>query len=426
MPEFKYLEFDENAAKAEKNAAKIKDVSNTNSPVLESLGETMFLSMGPSHPSMHGVLRFMTELDGETIVKITPDIGYLHRGDEKIAENVTWHQFIPYTDRLDYLAPVANNVAYVMAVEKLLGITDQIPERTQFIRVICCELARISSHLVGIGCFGMDLGALTVFLHAYNEREKIFNLFESLSGARFTTSYPRIGGLSRDLPEGWLGEVDKFCDTFLKAVDDLELFLTRNRIWLDRTEGIGVITKKQAISWGLTGINLRASGGNFDLRRDDPYLVYNRLNFDVPVGTVGDCYERYLLRILEMRESVNILRQCTKLVPNGPINIEDSKIILPPKKRAMTRMEDLIHHFMLATEGITAPPGEVYFGAENPKGELGFYIYSKGGGTPYRLKIRPPSFVSISVMPLLLKGAMISDVPAVIGSLDIVMGECDR
>ena len=196
MPEFKYLEFDENAAKAEKNAAKIKDVSNTNSPVLESLGETMFLSMGPSHPSMHGVLRFMTELDGETIVKITPDIGYLHRGDEKIAENVTWHQFIPYTDRLDYLAPVANNVAYVMAVEKLLGITDQIPERTQFIRVICCELARISSHLVGIGCFGMDLGALTVFLHAYNEREKIFNLFESLSGARFTTSYPRIGGLS--------------------------------------------------------------------------------------------------------------------------------------------------------------------------------------------------------------------------------------
>ena len=203
-------------------------------------------------------------------------------------------------------------------------------------------------------------------------------------------------------------------------------FLTRNRIWLDRTEGIGVITKKQAISWGLTGINLRASGGNFDLRRDNPYLVYNRLNFDVPVGTVGDCYERYLLRILEMRESVNILRQCTKLVPNGPINIEDSKIILPPKKRAMTRMEDLIHHFMLATEGITAPPGEVYFGAENPKGELGFYIYSKGGGTPYRLKIRPPSFVSISVMPLLLKGAMISDVPAVIGSLDIVMGECDR
>lgn len=416
MSEVKDFEFDEVAAQAAKNAPAVE----------ESLGEVMTFGMGPSHPSMHGVLRFRAEVDGEVFVRVTPEIGYLHRGDEKIAENVTWHQFIPYTDRLDYLAPLCNNVAYVMAVEKLLGITDQITERCQFIRVICCELARISSHLVGIGCFGMDLGALTVFLHAYNEREKIFDLCESLSGARFTTSYPRIGGLSRDLPDGWLEGVSKFCDEVLKAIDDLETFLTKNRIWMDRTQGIGVITKKQAISWGLTGVNLRGSGVNFDLRREHPYLVYDRLNFDVPVGTKGDCYDRYLLRIIEMRESVNILRQCVKLMPSGPINITNPKIMLPPKKSTLTKMEDLIHHFMLATEGIDAPAGEIYFGAENPKGELGFYIYSKGGGTPYRLKIRPPSFVSISAMPLMLKGAMISDVPAVIGSLDIVLGECDR
>lgn len=425
MPKIKDFEYNDAAAQSEKASVQIKR-KDTDPAVQESLGEVMTFNMGPSHPSMHGVLRFKMELDGEIIVRVTPDIGFLHRGDEKIAENVTWHQFIPYTDRLDYLAPLCNNVAYAMAVEKLLGITDQITERTQFIRVICCELARISSHLVGIGCYGMDLGALTVFLHAYNEREKIFNLCESLSGARFTTSYTRIGGLSRDIPPGWLDEVSKFCDELPKAIDDLESFLTRNRIFIDRTQGIGVITKRQAISYGLTGVNLRGSGVNFDLRRDQPYLVYDRLNFDVPVGTTGDCYDRYLLRIYEMRESVNILRQCVKMVPAGPINIENPKIMLPPKKRAMTRMEDLIHHFMLATEGIDAPAGEIYFGAENPKGELGFYIYSKGGGTPYRLKIRPPSFITISAMPLMLKGAMISDVPAVIGSLDIVMGECDR
>jgi len=416
MAEIKNFEFEEMAFRS----------AQPSNAISESLGDVMTLSMGPSHPSMHGVLRFKAELDGEIFQRITPDIGYLHRGDEKIAENKTWHQFIPYTDRLDYLAPLCNNVAYAMAVEKLLGITDQITERCQFIRVMCCELARISSHLVGVGCFGMDLGALTVFLHAYNEREKIFNLCESLSGARFTTSYTRIGGLSRDLPDGWLGEVSKFCDEVLKAIDDLESFLTRNRIFLDRTEGIGVITKNQAISWGLTGVNLRASGMDFDLRRDHPYLVYDRLNFDIPVGVKGDCYDRYILRILEMRESVNILRQCVKMIPPGPINIDDPKIMLPAKKRVLTQMEDLIHHFMLATEGINAPAGEVYFGAENPKGELGFYIYSRGGGSPYRLKIRPPSFVSISVMPLMLKGAMLADVPAVIGTLDIVMGECDR
>src|SRR5882724_9118738 len=273
-------------------------------------GDKMVLNMGPSHPSTHGVLRIILELDGEIITKATPDVGYLHHGDEKIAENMTYTQFIPYTDRLDYIAPLANNVAYALAVEKLLGIDKQLPLRCQYIRVICCELARISSHLLGIGALAIDLGAMTVFLLTFTEREKIYNLCESLTGARFTTSYTRIGGLSRDLPPGWVEQCRKFLDEVVVNIDETETLLTRNRIFVDRTQGVGVISKEVAIDYGLSGPNLRGSGVEHDLRKTQPYLVYDQLQFDVPVGTAGDCYDRYLLRIEEMRQSVRILHQC--------------------------------------------------------------------------------------------------------------------
>jgi NADH-quinone oxidoreductase subunit D len=389
-------------------------------------GEKMVLNMGPSHPSTHGVLRIVLELDGEIITKATPDVGYLHRGDEKIAENMTYTQFIPYTDRLDYIAPLANNVAYVLAVEKLMGIEKQLPERCQFIRVICCELARISSHLLGIGALAIDLGALTVFLHTFTEREKIYNLCESLTGARFTTSYTRIGGLSRDLPPGWVEQCRQFLREVVVNIAETETFLTRNRIFVDRTQGVGVISKQDAIDYGLSGPNFRASGVDHDLRKAQPYLVYEQLEFDVPVGTAGDSYDRYLLRMEEMRQSVRLLHQCLDKLPGGPVNVPDMKIALPPKDRVLTRMEELIHHFINVTQGVNVPPGEIYFGHENPKGELGFYIYSKGGGTPHRLKIRSPSFVNLSILPKLLPGHMVSDVVAILGSFDFVMGECDR
>ncbi len=389
-------------------------------------GDPMVLNMGPSHPSTHGVLRIVLELDGEIITKASPDVGYLHRGDEKIAENMTFTQFIPYTDRLDYLAPLANNVAYALAVEKLLGIDKQLPPRCQYIRVICCELARISAHLLGLGSYAMDVGAMTVFLHTYTEREKIYNLCESLTGARFTTSYTRIGGLSRDLPPGWAEQCRQFCDEVVINFDETEELLTRNRIFVDRTQGVGVISAADAVDYGLTGPNLRGSGVDYDLRKHQPYLVYDQLNFEVVLGSAGDSYDRYLCRIEEMRQSVRIIRQCLEQMPLGPVTIQDNKIALPPKQRVLTRMEELIHHFINVTQGVNAPVGEVYFGHENPKGELGFYIDSRGGGTPYRLKIRSPSFVNLSILPRLLPGHMVSDVVAILGSFDFVMGECDR
>ena len=389
-------------------------------------GEKMTLNMGPSHPATHGVLRLLLELDGEIITKADPDIGYLHRGDEKIAENMTYTQFIPYTDRLDYLAPLANNVAYSLAVEKLLGIHDKLPERCQNIRVICCELARISAHLLGIGAFAMDVGALTVFLHTFTEREKIYNLIEALTGARFTTTYTRIGGLSRDLPEGWTDELAEFTREVIVAIGDADKLLTRNKIFVDRTREIGVISREEAIDFGLTGPNLRGSNVEYDLRKAHPYLVYDELDFDVPYGEMGDCYDRYLVRMEEMRQSVRLLDQCLAKLPDGPVNVDDGKIVLPDKQKVLSSMEELIHQFMLVTQGQDAPAGEVYFGAENPKGELGFYIMSRGGGVPYRLKIRAPSFVNLGILPHTLPGHMISDVVAILGSLDFVMGECAR
>jgi NADH-quinone oxidoreductase subunit D len=389
-------------------------------------GEKMVLNMGPSHPATHGVLRIVLELDGEIITKAAPDVGYLHRGDEKIAENMTYTQFIPYTDRLDYLAPLANNVAYALAVEKLHGIQQDLPLRCQYIRVICCELARISAHLLGLGAFAMDVGALTVFLHTFTEREKIYNLIEALTGARFTTTYTRIGGLSRDLPPGWTDQCRKFLTEVVVNFEESEKLLTRNRIFVDRTRDIGVISKADAIDYGLTGPNLRGSGVDYDLRKAHPYLVYDRLKFDIPTGSVGDCYDRYLVRMEEMRQSVRILHQCLDQLPGGPVSIQNGKTILPPKEKVLTKMEELIHQFILVTQGENAPPGEIYFGAENPKGELGFYINSRGGGTPHRLKIRAPSFVNLGILSHLLPGCMMSDTVAILGSLDFVMGECDR
>jgi NADH-quinone oxidoreductase subunit D len=388
------------------------------------VGERMVLNMGPSHPATHGVLRLVLELDGEVIAKADPDVGFLHRGDEKIAENMHYNQFVPYTDRLDYLAPLANNVAYALAVEKLMGWT--LPPRGQALRVLCCELARISSHMLGIGVCAMDVGAMTVFLYTFTEREKVYNLCEQLTGARFTTSYTRVGGQVRDMPAGFEASVRKFLNECEITISEVSKLLDRNKIFLDRMIEVGAITKESAVAWGMTGPNLRASGVARDLRKDNPYLGYENYDFDIPVMDEGDCHARYLVRMEEMRQSIRICRQVLDRMPDGPVNLADSKSMLPAKERVMMSMEELIHHFIVSTQGIDAPVGEVYFGAENPKGELGFYIHSKGGGVPYRLKIRSPSFCNLSIVSKLLPGHMVSDIPAILGSLDFVMGECDR
>lgn len=397
------------------------DLSLKNS---DMLGEKMSLNMGPSHPATHGVLRLELDLDGEIITNVVTHVGYLHRGDEKIAENMTYNQFIPYTDRLDYLAPLANNVAYALAVEKLLGW--ELPPRGKTIRVICCELARISAHLLGIGAASMDIGALSIFLYTFAQREKIYNLCELLTGARFTTSYTRIGGQVRDLPEGFAAQLCTFLEEFKPVLEEIHQLLTRNRIFVDRTRDLGIISRSDALSYALTGPNLRGSGVEHDLRRANPYLDYERYDFEIPVGSVGDCYDRYLIRMEEMRQSVRILEQAITSLPSGPINVVDPKNIPPQKEAVLEKMEELIHHFIITTEGIDAPVGEVYFGAENPKGELGFYINSQGGGVPYRLKIRGPSFMNCSILEHLLPGCMVSDIVAIVGSLDFVFGECDR
>jgi NADH-quinone oxidoreductase subunit D len=388
-------------------------------------GENMILNMGPSHPATHGVLRLRLELDGDLVKKCDPVIGYLHRGDEKIAENMTYNQFVPYTDRLDYLAPLANNVAYAIAVEKLANL--KLPPRCEAIRVLVCELARISSHLLGLGVYAMDTGAWTVFMYTFTEREKLYTLFEELTGARFTTSYTRIGGVARDMPEGWTDKVIKFCDGVLKVIDEVDTLLTRNKIFLDRTQGLAPISKEKALAYGLTGCNLRASGVANDLRKDNPYSGYEQYEFDIPVGTVGDCYDRYLVRMEEVRQSVRIVRQVIAKMPSGAYYAEDAKkIFLPPKDKVLTKMEELIQNFMLVTEGPQLPAGEVYFEAENPKGALGFFIRSNGGGVPYRLRIKGPSFVSLSILPDIVPGTYMQDIPTILGSLDFVMGECDR
>ena len=387
--------------------------------------EKMSLSMGPSHPATHGVLRLQMELDGEVLTKCDPVVGYLHRGDEKIAENMTYNQFVPYTDRLDYLAPLANNMAYAIAVERLAKL--EVPARCQAIRVLTAEMARVSAHLMGLGAFGLDVGAWSVLVHSLNQREHLYKLFEELTGARFTTSYTRIGGVSRDIPDGWLTRVIAFCDQFEPALEETLSLLTRNKIFQDRTVGVGVISKADALAYGLTGPNLRASGVSLDLRKDKPYSGYEQYAFDVPVGSKGDCYDRYLCRGEEMRQSVRIIRQVVAAFPGGDWYAKDArKIFAPPKDKILTSMEELIQNFMIVTEGPQIPAGEVYFEAENPKGVLGFFIVSKGGGVPWRMKIRSPSFCNLSILPKICVGTMMSDVVTLLGSLDFVMGECDR
>ena len=390
----------------------------------DTVGDRMILNMGPSHPATHGVLRLVLELDGEIVRKADPDVGFLHRGDEKIAENMHYNQFVPYTDRLDYLAPLSNNVAYACAVEKLMGWT--LPPRGQALRVLCCELARISSHMLGVGVCAMDVGAMTVFLYTMTEREKVHNICEQLTGARFTTSYTRVGGQLRDMPPGLDATIRQFLDECLVALGHVSKLLDTNKIFLDRMLGVGVISRESAISWGLTGPNLRGSGVPRDLRKDNPYLGYQNYQFDVPIADEGDCYARYQIRMEEIRQAVRICRQVLDTMPSGPINLIDPKGTLPNKQKVLMSMEELIHHFIVATQGIDAPAGEVYFAAENPKGELGFHIFSKGGGVPHRLKIRSPSFCNLSIISRLLPGHMVSDIPAILGSLDFVMGECDR
>lgn len=386
--------------------------------------EHMVLNMGPQHPSTHGVLRLVLELDGEDIVNVVPDIGYLHRGMEKLAEVKGYHRFIPYTDRLDYLSPMSNNTALVLAVEKLLGI--EAPLRAQYIRVILCELARISSHLLGLGCSALDLGAMTVFLYTFREREVIYDIFEECCGARFTVSYMRVGGLSVDVPDFFVKMVQNFNDDFGKKIDEYETLLTNNKIWRMRTEGIGVISPEKAIEYGLTGACLRGSGVDYDIRKDTPYLVYSDLNFDVPIGERWDTFDRYLVRLEEMRQSRRIIQQALDKLPDGPVKVNDAKIAFPVRENVEHSMESLIHHFMLATEGIKVPAGEVYMSIEAPKGELGFYVVGDGTGYPKRMRIRSPSFVNLSALPEMAKGHMLSDMCAIIGTIDLVLGDVDR
>ncbi|MEE9231390.1 MAG: NADH dehydrogenase (quinone) subunit D [Acidobacteriota bacterium] len=387
-------------------------------------GEEVVLNMGPQHPATHGVLQVVLRLNGETVISAKPVVGYLHRGMEKIAENMTYHQFIPYTDRLDYLAPLSNNTGFALAVEKLIGV--EAPPRAQAIRVTICELSRISAHLLWLGTQALDLGAASVFFHTFRERETLYNLFEMLTGTRLTTSYTRVGGLFQDLPENFLVGVRDFIREFTSKVDEWEGLLTRNRIWMERTQDIGVLSKEDAVALSMTGPNLRASGVEWDLRKADPYCGYDELEFEVPTGSVGDVYDRYLVRLEEMRQSTGILRQIIDRIPDGPICVDNLKLSLPVKDGVLTKMEDLIHQFMLVTEGFTAPEGEIYRSIEAPKGELGFYIVSTGGKSPYRMHIRSPSFISLQAVPKLVEGRSISDVIAIIASLDPVMGEVDR
>jgi NADH-quinone oxidoreductase subunit D len=386
--------------------------------------ETMTLNMGPQHPSTHGVLRLVLELDGEVITKITPHIGYLHRGVEKLSEHRTYHQILPLTDRLDYLAPMSNNLGYILAVEKLMAI--EVPERAETIRIIMAELTRLQSHLVWIACHALDIGAMTVFIYAFRERETIMEIYELISGARMTSNFFRVGGLSQDVPDEFVKKVSDFIDSMPDYLDQYEGLLTTNPIWLKRTIGNGVISAEDAIDFGITGPALRGSGVDWDLRRDNPYSGYEKYQFKVPVGENCDTFDRYKVRLVEMREACKIVRQGLDRLKPGPVLADCPQVCYPPKESVYNSIEGLIHHFKIASEGFPAPEGEVYQGVEAPKGELGFYIVSDGGNKPERLRIRPPSFVNLQAIEKMSKGTMIADLVAVIGTLDIVLGEIDR
>jgi NADH-quinone oxidoreductase subunit D len=386
--------------------------------------QNLVLNMGPQHPSTHGVLRLVLELDGEIVVSCKPVIGYLHTGFEKTYESKTYWQGVTLTDRMDYLANLSNNLGYSLAVEKLLGV--DIPPRATVARVILVELTRLSSHLVSVGSQAMDLGAMSVFLYCFRERERILDIFEMCSGQRMMTSYIRPGGLAMDLPNGFEEAVRQILEIMPARIDEYEALLTKNEIWLDRTRGIGVLPLDDAIRLGVTGPSLRASGSNFDVRRNHPYCGYDEYEFDVISGSRGDVYERYLVRIREMRESLKIIRQALDRLPGGPHVTSDRKVALPPRSELATSMEALIHHFKLVSEGIRVPPGEVYSMIESPRGELGIFLVADGSARPYRLHVRAPSFANLQALPVIAKGGLVADLVAMIGSLDPIFGEVDR
>ena len=393
-------------------------------PDLES--ENMLINVGPQHPATHGVLRLVCELDGETLVRCIPHIGYLHSSFEKLGEYRTWNQVVPLTDRMDYLGPLIYNCAYVMAVEKMMGI--EVTERCKLIRVVMMEMDRIFSHLLWLGTFAMDIGAFTPFLYTFEEREIIYRLHDEYTGARITTSATRVGGMMADMPEGWDERVRDFANGLPKTLDECELLLNENGLVLGRTVGVGAISGEEALNYGFTGANLRGSGVPYDVRKDQPYYDYETYDFEIPVGEHGDCYDRYLVRMEEMRQSLRIMHQALDRLQkaDGPINVEDPRISLPSKTDCMSDMESMIHHFKLITEGIHAPPGESYFPVEGSKGELGMYVVSDGGTKPVRWRVRPPSFVNLSVLPKLLEGHLMADLITINASIDIVLGEIDR
>lgn len=387
----------------------------------------MYVNIGPSHPAMHGTLRVMARLNGETIEKSISEMGYLHRGKEKIAENTTYHKFIPHTDRMNYCSALNNNVAYVMAVEKVMNI--EVPERTKYIRTICCEIARIIDHLICVGINAVDLGAFSFFLYGFHQREEAYTVIEKLCGARLTTSYARVGGLGFEPPEDFIPALRKWLAGFEPVFDEMDKLLTTNKIFMDRTVGVGAFTKEQAMAYSFTGPCARASNINIDLRRDqpDPALKYNEVEFQVPLAKNGDVYDRYLVRMAEVRESVRILKQLADKCPtSGPIWTEDKRVRIPPKERVHNSMEALIHHFKFFMEGFDVPPGEAYSAVEGPNGELGFYIISRGGPQPWRMRVRAPSFYMYQSLDEMIQGQKIADLVAALGSINIIAGELDR
>ncbi|MEJ7808961.1 MAG: NADH dehydrogenase (quinone) subunit D [Gemmatimonadaceae bacterium] len=390
----------------------------------ELAGEHMLINIGPQHPATHGVLRLVLELDGETVVRCIPHVGYLHCGFEKIGEYRQYNQIVPWTDREDYLNSIGNNVAFALGAERLFGI--ELTPRCTVLRVIAMELSRIISHLVWLGTFCIDIGAFTPFLWAFERREDVYVLLERWVGARLTTSATRVGGMAADVPDGWTETLDEFIVKFPNTLDEIDRMLMRNAIWVGRTIGVGAMSAAEAVNYGLSGPMVRASGVAFDVRKDFPYLDYETYDFDVPVGSNGDVYDRFLVRMEELRQSNRILRQALDRLPDGPVNIDDHRVVLPPKSRAMSDMESMIHHFKQVMEGPRPPIGESYVAVESPKGEKGYYMVSDGTAKPVRWRIRPPSFVNLSAIPKMVEGHLLSDVIAINASIDIVMGEIDR
>jgi len=393
-------------------------------PEHEPETEWMELNMGPHHPSTHGVLRVRLKLDGEIVRDADADIGYLHTGFEKSFEDKTYTQGITFSDRMDYLAPPINNVGFVSAVEKLIGV--EVPPRAQAIRVIMMELARVASHELWLGTTGLDLGVYSGFFYAWRDRDLALDLNEAYSGVRMMTSFTRVGGVAWDLPDGWLDQLQRFIDVMPGRLDDFESMLTDNPIWHQRLEGVGVISAAEAIDAGVTGPVLRASGVNYDVRKAFPYCGYENYDFEVPVGTNGDCYDRYRMRVAEMRQSLRILQQAVDNLPSGPWITADRKVALPPRSELSKSMEAVIHQFRLVSEGFKGPVGDVYAFVESPRGELGFYLVSDGTNKPYRMKVRPPSFCNLQALKKLVQGVLVADVIAIMGSLDFILGDCDR